>query len=109
MSKKNKIGTLNIIEPWELGTEKAISVSIVDEYQGQYLIFLSIPLSAKGKTIRYLIGEPRRENFDLFSDKFLGSCELSMIYSDEIDEQNFKTYHIKDFRQNFLLGEIIFA
>ena len=55
MKLESRVGKLNIIEPWEFGTEKAIEVSVIDYDQGQYLFALSKPLSAKGKNINYLI------------------------------------------------------
>ncbi|SRR5258706_8068682 len=108
MNEKNRIGKLNIIEPWEFGTEKAITASVVDEYEGQYLISILEPLAIKGNPIRYLIGEMTGEekSLDLFSNNAQGTLALNMVYSDEINEQNFKNHRISDFRGNFLLGEI---
>ncbi len=106
---KTRIGKLNIIEPWELGTEKAINVNIVDEYGGQYLIFLPDRLTANETRINYLIGEPREDkSLDLFSNDTQGTIPLNLVYSTEINAENFKNYRLEKFRGNFLLGEVIF-
>jgi hypothetical protein len=109
MVEKNRTGRLNIIEPWEFGTEKSIAASIVDKNEEQYLLYLPEPLWIKGKAINYLIGELRDKNLsDILSDKVHGTFALNMIYSNDVTIQNFRGYQIKDFRGNFLLGEIIF-
>jgi hypothetical protein len=62
----------------------------------------------KEKSINYLIGELREEKLvDILSDEVHGTFSLNMVYSSEITKENFKEYPIKDFRGNFLLGEII--
>lgn len=111
MKHKNRAGKLNIIEPWELGTDKAIETSIVDYHEGQYLFYLFKPLPIKGKSVSYLVGELRdkEKSLDLFSDKIRGTVALNMVYSDEVDRQNFRNYRIKDFRGNFLSGEVILS
>ena len=96
------------MEPWEFGTEKAIAASIVDKNESQYLLHLDEPLMIKGKAVNYLIGELRgQELIDILTDKVHGTFALNMVYSNEVTEQNFRDYHIKNFRGNFLLGEII--
>ena len=104
---KNRTGKLSIIEPWELGTDKAIDVSIIDQYQAQYLISLSKPLLINSKKISYLIGELRLEkSIDLLSDNVRGVYSLNMVYSDNLNEHSFRANRIKDFRSSFLLAEI---
>jgi hypothetical protein len=106
---EKKTAKLNIIEPWEFGTEKAIPASIVDKNENQYLLHLPEPLLINGKSINYLIGELRDQNsLDILSDKVHGTFALNMVYSSEVTKQNFRNHHIKRFRGNFLLGEIMF-
>lgn len=108
VNEKNRTGKLNIVEPWELGTEKAITVSIVDKHESDYLLYLPEPFLIKGKSINYLIGELREEKLvDLLSDEVHGTFALNMVYPNEITKENFTEYPIKNFRGNFLLGEII--
>jgi|GEM_PF-2137488 len=108
MERRNRVGKLNIIEPWEFGTEKAVHVSVVEKFEDQYLFSLAEPLLMKGLRTKYLIGELREEKSpDILSDKVKGTFALNMVFSDEINEKNFRNYLIKDFRGNFLLGEII--
>jgi hypothetical protein len=109
VKENKKILKLNIIEPWELGTEKAIPASIIDEYEGQYLIYLPTPRLIKGKSISYFLAELRgSDKLGLPSDKMRGTVLFNMVYLDEINDRNFRRYRIEDFRGNFLLGEIIF-
>jgi hypothetical protein len=108
MEPKYRMGKLNIIEPWELATEKAVDALIIDRHEGEYLFSLTTPLSIKGKHISYLIGQLRdQESLDIISNKTHGTIALNMVYSEEINAQNFRDYSIKNFRGNFLLGEII--
>ncbi len=108
MNTKHRSAKLNILEPWEFGTEKAIDVTIVDKNGTEYLFSLITPLPIRGKKIEYLIGQPRDEqSLDILSDKTSGTISLNMVYAEELNAENFGRYSMRNFRGNFLLGEII--
>ena len=102
---------LNIIEPWEFGTDQAIDVDIVARNQGQCLILLSEPRMFGEMLTSYLIGELREDSSQINSlfSGLHGTFAMNLVFSDEISKHNFPNLSMKSFRANFLLGEIIEA
>ena len=101
--------SLNIIEPWEFGTDKAIDAILIDRNEGEYLLSLFQPRVFGEKQIRYLLLELRNKSssVDLLNPKEKGVFPINLVFMSEIDPYNFKKYRITDFRANFLLGDII--
>ena len=48
---------LNILEPWDSGTETAINISIAKETENQLLLYLQTPIQYDGKIVQYLTCE----------------------------------------------------
>ncbi|MEM6738223.1 MAG: hypothetical protein AAF620_19360 [Bacteroidota bacterium] len=97
---------LNIIEPWEFGTDKGVTASIVGENNGQYLIRLSNPMKLQDNEAKYFLAELRdRHSNDNLNKP--GKYLLNMVYSQRINEINFKEHKISDFRSGLLVGEAI--
>ena len=46
---------LNIIEPWEYGTERALDAVIVKEYDLEFLLFVHEPRKIKEATAHYFV------------------------------------------------------
>jgi hypothetical protein len=100
-----KVIKLNIIEPWEYGTDKAVDASIVGEENDQYLIQLSKPMKFKNSEARYFLATLRDKSLNGINKS--GKYLLSMVYSEDINELNYKGYKISEFRSGFLIGEAI--
>lgn len=100
---------LNIVEPWDIGTENPIGASIVDKVGDQYLLKLTEPRVMKGQSVRFLIAEPRAkgDKIDFVSVKARGLYPVNMVYSSNITIENFKVTSLNDFRSNFAIGDIL--
>lgn len=103
----NKKGSLNIIEPWEHGTEESINVTFIEQNNDNYLLHLSNSHKIKDIDYSYFIVRFRDEEVNNISN-LKGTYSLEMGYDKEINESTFEKYDLKDFRTNFLLGEVIF-
>lgn len=100
---------LNIIEPWEKGTEKSIKSEIVDKNADYYLIRLLEEYKLKDKATKYLLGELRdkKNEINLFDKSVRGTFLMNMVHHKNLNEDNFKDYDLEAFRSNFLMVELI--
>ncbi len=98
---------LNIIEPWEHGTEKSIDVDIIGKNNNQYFLKLNTPISIKDYEYHYLLFRLKGEEKSIDITEAKGVFPIEIVYKEELREDNFSTYQIDDFRSNFLLGEIV--
>lgn len=57
---------LNIIEPWESGTESAIEAYIVKEKANGFLLFVKKDIIVRGEIAHYFICELTNENDKMF-------------------------------------------
>ena len=98
-------GILNILAPWEFGTEKGVHVSIIGKKDNQFLLCFGAPYLINGNTYKFLLF--RRVNKIDMLDK--GCIPIEMVYCSNLSKENFKDYDFKDFRDNFLFGELILS
>lgn len=100
---------LNILEPWEYGTLRPIDAVILAQNRCQYLIMLFEPRAFGEVNASHLMGELRDKSahIDLLLPGLQGAFAMNLVFSAGINEQNFPDLSIKDFRNNFLLGEIV--
>ena len=52
---------LNIIEPWESGTESVIDAYIVKEEENEFLLFVENNIKVRGENAHYFICELKKE------------------------------------------------
>lgn len=110
MGKDQQIISLDIIEPWEKGTDKSIRAEIADRSGDSYLIRLIDNHEIDGKPILYLIGTIRGDesSVGLFDQSRSGSIVMNMVYDFDLRKDNFRDYDVGSFRSNFLLGQLNF-
>ena len=98
---------LNIIEPWESGTQSAINVSIVKETEKQFLLFLEKPVNFKDQDIQYFICEfQRQEDRNALKKNIKGIYPINMVFDSNINKDS-QLPPLSSYRGNFLSGEII--
>lgn len=100
-------GRLNILEPWEHGTEKSIDVMIINRHNDQYLLKLSSPILINDLSFSYLMFKAKGESIDLLLSTNKGTFPIEIVYAKELEEENFPKFDIANFRSSFLFGEII--
>jgi len=100
-------GKLNILEPWEHGTEKSLDVAIIKRLKEQYLLHLSSPISIRDISYSYLLFKTTGEDIDLFLSRNQGTYPIEIVYTKDLSEESFSKFDIADFRSSFLFGEII--
>jgi hypothetical protein len=99
------IAKINIIEPWEYGTEKPISINNIDKLGSKYLFHLSEPYQINKKYYNFLIGRPKDFKINLFNIKKNQVIVLEIHFGENVSELNFYNLNFDDFRGNFLLGD----
>lgn len=103
----HRAGKLNILEPWEHGTEKSIKINLIKKNGDNYLIQLEKPHKINGHDFHYFIIRPRGER-DLDISKLKGTYPVEMGYDKNLSMENFDKYNLELFRGNFLFAELIF-
>ena len=100
---------LNILEPWEFGTEKGIEIKDFDKFNNHILLHIKNPYIIDNEPYNFLLAKMRGdEKINLLSSiSFKKNIMLTIVYDKNIDDMNFINYNIKEFRNNFLLGELI--
>jgi len=99
---------LNIIDPWESGTESAINATIVKEMEEQFLLFIETPTKVYGKNAQYFICELRRsKDKDAFKNHIKGTYPINMVFDEKINNADYELPPYSSYRGNFLSGEII--
>jgi len=99
------IGKLNILEPWEFGTEKGINIKDIDKSKNQFLLYTEEPYVINNHKYEFFLAKPKGK-VNLFSVNKKDSILLEMVYDKNLSPENFTSYQIKDFRDNFFLGEL---
>jgi hypothetical protein len=98
---------LNILEPWESGTESAVRVTIIKETENQFLLFLEKPIQIKGQDAYYFICElQKKEDKNALTKKMKGVYPINMVFDQSINE-NSQLPPLSSYRANFLSGEIV--
>jgi hypothetical protein len=100
---------LKLLEPWKFGTDKAVDAIIVEANENQILISIMNPLNFDNQQVEFFLAELKDKNYLVGDENFMlpGIYPINMVFSKEISPQNFKSLNLKDFRSNFLLGEIV--
>ena len=111
LTHMKRLVQLNILEPWEHGTQKSIDINIINKEGNQYLMKLNSSISIGNNLYSYFLFRvaERHKNNDLFSLRIKGTFPVEIVYKEDIDENNFTLFNIDDFRNNFLFGEIILS
>ena len=99
---------LNIIEPWEYGTEHAIDATIVQENNSDFLLFINPPRQIEQDTVQYFVCTFRNsEDKIALKGHLQGVYPIQMVFDKSIKSNTDKIHSIKDYRSNFLSGELV--
>ena len=99
---------LNILEPWESGTESAINATIVKEIGPQFLLFVEIIIKVRGENAQYFVCKfENEENKKAFKNKFKGVYPIRMVFDKNIQGTESELPPLNSYRSNFISGEII--
>jgi hypothetical protein len=100
---------INIIEPWEAGTEKSIKGSIIKDTGKQFLLRLDKPIQFKGTDAQYFICEFRNDmDKASFKEEQTGNYPINMVFDKNITEYS-DLPSLSAYRSNFLLGELVLS
>lgn len=100
-------GNLNIIEPWEFGTEESVNITFINKNGDNYLIYLNDAHKINGEDFHYFIVR-FKDKIDKDISKLKGTYPLEMGFDEGINSNTFEKFSLDKFRGNFLLGEVIF-
>jgi hypothetical protein len=99
---------LNILEPWESGTESAIDISVVKETEGEFLLFLHIPIKTEYGIAQYFVTRFKNEKDKTdFKKNVPGIYPVQMVFDKNITNENCNVPNLSSYRSNFLSGEIV--
>ena len=98
---------LNILDPWESGTEFSIKASIVKETEKEFLLSLEKPIQVKGQDAHYFICElKRQEDKNDLKKHIKGVYPINMVFDNSINEDS-QLPPLSSYRANFLSGELV--
>ncbi len=99
---------VNIIEPWESGTDKSVGADIVKQTGDQFLLFIEKKINVKGNDAQYFICKLKSEKLrNPFNNNESGIYEISMVFDKDITNELQDLPDIENYRGNFLTGELI--
>lgn len=99
---------LNIIEPWESGTEHAVDSSLIKEKGNQFLLFVEDTIKVRGENAHYFICELKNEEKKIaLKNHVKGIYPINMVFDKKIISKQQDIPDINTYRANFLSGEII--
>jgi len=99
---------LNIIEPWEYGTETAVHATIVKSDNEVFLLSLKVPIIIKGENAKYFVCKPIGiETNKLLSSQTEGTFPISMVFDKSLKDATTELPLFENYRSNFLSGEVI--
>lgn len=100
---------LNIIEPWESGTDKSIEANILKFTGKQFLLFVEKSVKVGSNNAHYFVCKFKNEKVNAkFKSNECGTYEISMIFDINIQNAQQELPDIESYRANFLSGELIF-
>lgn len=100
---------INIIEPWESGTDRATEADIVKRTGIQFLIFIEKPIKVRGAEAHYFICKLQDENCAIeFNKGERGIYKITMVFDKNVKNVQNPLPNIESYRGNFLSGELIF-
>ena len=107
-AKTKMMYKLNIIEPWESGTESAIEADLIKKNGIQFLLFVEKIIKVKGDNAQYFICELKnKENQNAFDNSVAGIYLIDMVFDKNIQNTDSELFDLGIYRSNFLLCEII--
>jgi len=99
---------LNIIEPWQSGTESAVEAHIVREKGNQFLLFVEKNIKVNGENAHYFICELKnKEDKIALKNGVKKVYPINMVFDKNITTGLQDIPDIDSYRANFLSGEII--
>jgi hypothetical protein len=99
---------LNMLEPWEYGTEKAIDASIVKQQGNVFLLRIDASIRIKEKSASYFVFEfQSEEKQKSFLNGIDGVYPISMVFDENINDPEQILPNFADYRGGFLSGELI--
>ncbi|MBS4042945.1 MAG: hypothetical protein KGZ59_03940 [Chitinophagaceae bacterium] len=99
---------VNILEPWESGTNKSIKGEILQNTGNQFLLSVVEKINVKGNLAQFFVCKVKNEVLRTqFNNCTNGIYEISMVYDKNINNALQLVPDINDYRGNFLTGEII--
>jgi hypothetical protein len=99
---------LNIIEPWESGTETAIDAVIVKGTAKLFLLRLETIVKFNSDDAQYFICQLQgKEAKGPLEDLKNGIYPISMVFDKHVKNDANALSELDDYRTNFLLGELI--
>jgi hypothetical protein len=99
---------LNIIDPWESGTESAIDAYLVKEKSNEFLLFVKNNIKVRGENAHYFICELKNEeDKTAFKNCVKKVYPINMVFDKNIINEQQDIPDINSYRANFLSGEII--
>lgn len=100
---------LNIIEPWESGTESAITANISRKAGNQFLLFVEKNIKVRDvDNAHYFVCKLKNdEDQKAFDNEEMGHYLINMVYDENIHEIESKISPLDSYRANFLLGELV--
>lgn len=99
---------LNIIEPWESGTESPIDAFILKEKDRQFLLFVENNITVRGENAHYFICELKNEEDRIaFKNCVKRVYPINMVFDKNIIADQQEIPDINSYRSNFLSGEIV--
>ena len=98
---------LNIIEPWESGTESTIDATFIKENGVQFLLFVERIIKVRNENAQYFICELKNEeDKSAFNSHKKGVYPIRMVFDKNINSDAEELPPLSSYRANFLSGEI---
>ena|SRR5690348_4495823 len=101
---------VNILEPWQSGTEASVEALIVKQSKNQFLIFIEANIKVRGENAHYFICKFKNENDEsALKSSIEGVYPINMVFDKSIRNEQQEVPDINSYRANFLMGEIIIS
>lgn len=99
---------VNILEPWESGTQSSVDATLVKKDSESFLIFLKDPVKVKKQNAQFFICELKDKKTEIaFVNKMNGVYPINMVFDKNINTKDSRLPPLNVYRDNFLLGEIV--
>jgi hypothetical protein len=99
---------LNIIEPWESGTESTIDAVLLKKSNNQFLLFTNKIIKVRGQDAQYFVCKIKKEeDQNSFNNQKKGIYEIRMVFDKNIQNVDSELPDLSNYRGNFLSGELI--
>ena len=99
---------LSIVEPWESTSDSSTDTIILKDNGNEFLLFVENGIKFRDENAQYFICELRNINDkDFFRENIKGTYPINMVFDKKINRDNLELTPLKNYRGNFLSGEII--